>query len=234
MSALARVGGLFVETRPAARVIAPAAGPLTPPTIAVLCAAPRGRVAASAVSLALARVLGRRCALAAMVGAAEAGPGSAAALPAAQRAARRLRERGADATATGRLVWLGDRRAGELGVEGADAPGAVAAASAELGRAAMVAAAPAAIAIPLARVEALDRVLGWHDGIVVLPEPDMAAPVLERVLASLALLGRPVACMAPPSRLAGSAAVLGLRAPACALTAVEQLVLGGDGTEHGA
>jgi hypothetical protein len=67
-------------------------------------------------------------------------------------------------------------------------------------------------------------VLGWHDGIVVIPEPELDAPMLERALASLALLGRPVACMAPPSRLAGAAALLGLRAPACALETVSRLV----------
>ena len=224
MSALARVGGLFVESPPPARAMAPAAGPLTPPTIAVLCAAPRGPVAVAAVSLALAHLLGRPYALEATVGTASPGAHAGAAVPSAQRAARRLRERGMDASASGRLVWLADRRCGELGIEGRDAPGAVAAANAELGRAAMIADAPAAIAIPLARVDALDRVLGWHDGIVVVPEPGLTAPMREHVLASLALLGRPVACMAPPPRLAGTAALLGLRAPACALDAVSQLV----------
>jgi hypothetical protein len=233
MSALARVGGLFVEARPA-RVATLMPRPATPPTVAVLCAAPHGRIAASAVALALARVLGGRCALAAMAGADGSSPHAGVAMPAARRAAQRLRERDARARASGRLVWLADRRIGELGVEGPDASAAVAAASAELGRAAMAAGAPAALAIPLARVGALDRVLGWHDGIVVVPEPNLPRPVLERALASLALLGRPVACMAPPSRLEAGAAVLGLHAPASALTAVERLALGGgDRSERG-
>jgi hypothetical protein len=50
-----------------------------------------------------------------------------------------------------------------------------------------------------------------------------------RVRASVARLGRPVACMAPPSRLAGGGAALGLGVPAGALEAVARL-LHGDGS----
>jgi hypothetical protein len=225
VSTLARVGGLFVETHPP-RAIVVTPDPVAPPTIAVLCATSRSRVAAAVVSLALARVLSRRCALTAALGTQTSGPGAGMAAPAARRAAQRLRERDVAASPSGRLVWLDDRRRGE--VDGADAPAVAAAVSAELGRAALLTAAPAALAIPLARLEALDRVLGWHDGIVVMPEPDSVEPILERALASLALLGRPVALMPPPSRLDARVAMLGLRAPAAAIVAVGQLLLDGD------
>jgi hypothetical protein len=99
--------------------------------------------------------------------------------------------------------------------------------SAELGRSAAFAGAPAANALPFARVAALDRVLAWHDAIVVVREPDAAAVVIERALVSLARLGRPVAAMAPPPRLTGALATAGVVAPAEAVRAVAELELGG-------
>jgi len=126
--------------------------------------------------------------------------------------------------ASGRLVWLADGR-GALATD--DGAGRAAAMSAELGRSAAFIGAPAAIALPLARTAALDRVLAWHDAFVVVREPDAPATVIERALASLAELGRPVAAMAPPSRLPGMLAIEGVVAPAEAIRAVAELELGG-------
>ena len=167
-------------------------GPVPAPLVAILCAAPRGRVAAAGIALALARAARHPSALVGAVG--QGVPGSIGGTPGAHRAARGLRERGLPTAAGGRLVWLADRR-GVL-VED-DIAGRVAATSAELGRAAAFVGAPAAIALPFARTAALDRVLAWHDAIVVVREPDVAALVIERALASLAELGRPVVAMAP-------------------------------------
>lgn len=85
--------------------------------------------------------------------------------------------------------------------------------------------APGVLAIPLVRTDALDRVIAWHDGVVVICEPDATAAVAGRVAASLAALGRPIACAAPPSRRTAALAELGLRAPVVAVQAAEQLRL---------
>jgi hypothetical protein len=196
--------------------------PLPTPLVAILCAAPRGRSAAAGVALALARATRRSCAFVGVVG--EATPGSVAGTPSALRAARGVRERGLSAAASGRLVWLSDCR-GTLATD--DIAGRAAAMSAELGRSATFAGVPATIALPFARTDALDRVLAWHDAIVVVREPDSAPMVIERALASLAELGRPVAAIAPPRRLSGTLAAAGVVAPAEAVRAVAELELGG-------
>lgn len=209
----------------AARQVVAASGagaPLPVPLVAILCTAPRGRVAASAIALALARVSRCSCALAGAVG--EGPSGSIAGLPSARRAARGVRDRGLPAAASGRLVWLPDRR-GALVAE--DVAGRAAAMGAELGRAAAYVGAPAVVALPLARTGALDRVLAWHDAVVVVREPDAPAAVIERALRSLAELGRPVAAMAPPPRPYGTLAAWGAVAPAEAMRAVAELELGG-------
>ena len=194
-------------------------GPRPSPLVAVLCTEPRRRVAAAGVALALAPHGG--CALAGAVG--EGLVASIGGTPRARRVARSVRERGVAAAASGRLVWLADRR-GPQAPE--DVVGRAAAMSAELGRLATFVGVPAAVALPFARTPALDRVLAWHDAIIVVREPDAPAAMLERALASLAELGRPVAAMAPPPRLPGVLAVGGLRAPAEALGAIAELNLG--------
>jgi hypothetical protein len=215
--ALARAGGLFVEWGERAAEPAAPVPPWPPaPVIAVLCAPARARVSAAAVALALARAVGGRCALAAAVGA--DGP-LVPASPAARGAAHRLRERGSSAAASGRLVWISGA------APGGDPPGEVAAASARLGRAAAATGAPAALAVPFARDDSLDRVLAWHDGVIVIAEPGADEAMLAHVVASVTALGRPVACMSPPPRLAARAAALGLHAPPCAVEAVVRLGL---------
>jgi len=129
------------------------------------------------------------------------------------------------ATASGRLVWLPDGRAVDI-EDDAGAPARVAAMSAAVGRAVAAAEAPAAIAISHVRTEALDRVLAWHDALVVVDEADASDVMLERALASLAALGRPVAAMVPPPRLAALLALGGVQAPAEAVRVVAQLGLG--------
>lgn len=189
-------------------------------SVAILCAPPRARAAASAVALALARATNGPCALAAAVGVDAAAPFGGTV--AARRAAASLRMSGRAAAARGRLVWLADRRE----VETDDAAGRAAALSAELRRAATAAGgSPTAIALPFARSDALDRVLAWHDALVVVHEPGMPPALLDRALASLAALGRPVAAMAPPSRLAATFAAAGLAAATDATGAVAQLGL---------
>jgi hypothetical protein len=175
-------------------------------------------VAAAAIALAMARGLGAPCALAASLGA--GATSSLTWVPSAHRAAAALRERALPASACGRLVWLADRR-GPLPAD--DVAAGAAALSAELGRAATAVGLPGAVALPLARTAALDRVLAWHDAIVVVHDPDAADGVLERALASVAALGRPVAEMVPPRRVAGTLAVSGLAAPSEAAAAVAQL-----------
>jgi hypothetical protein len=219
--ALAGVRGLFVEARP--RAVAGSIPPLAPPpTVAVLCTPARGHAAAASVALALARAAGRRCAIAAAAGASTRALPALPATAAAARAARRLRERGQSATASGRLVRL---VAPPVPDRDADAAGIAAGASAALARAAIATCAPAVLAIPFARVEGLDRVLGWHDGIVVVREPGAPEGLVERALESLAALGRPVAAIAPPAGAAALAATLGLRAHDSALAAVAELGL---------
>lgn len=198
----------------------PAAPGSSFPLVAVLCAAARSHAAAAGVALALARG-GAGCGIATVAG----GGGGAALVPspATRRAAVRVRERGLAAIGTGRLVWLPDRR-GSL-IED-DAAAHAAAMGAELARAATTADAPGAVGLPLARTGALDRVLAWHDAIVVVGEPDAPEGIVEQAVASLAALGRPVVAMAPPARFAAALAVAGVRAPAEAVHAVATLGLG--------
>jgi hypothetical protein len=203
-----------------AAVRPPTARPSSQPLVAILCTEPRARVITAGVALALMRACGSRCALAGAVG---EGTGSAVgAMPGAHRAARALRERGVHATASGRLVWVADGR-GPL--VASDMVARAAASSAELGRATIAVGAPAAVAFPLVRTAALDRVLAWHDAIVVVREPDAAPGVLQRALTSLAELGRPVAAMTPPRRSVGALAAAGLLAPSEARVAVAELAL---------
>jgi hypothetical protein len=121
-------------------------------------------------------------------------------------------------------MWLADRR-GELQAD--DAPGRCAALSAELGRSAAALGVPATVAFPFARTDALDRVLAWHDAIVVVREPDAPTAAIERALASLARLGRPVAATALPSRVSGALAVAGVAVPAEAAVTIAELARGG-------
>jgi len=89
--------------------------------------------------------------------------------------------------------------------------------------------APAAVAYPFARTDALDRVLAWHDAIVVVREPGAPAAVVDGALASIARLGRPTGVMELPSRTAAALAVGGLVAPAEAVAALSGLrPAGGD------
>jgi hypothetical protein len=222
--ALARTLGVRAWPRARSAAIGP---PDAPPVVAVLCDARVARAAAAAVALALARRDRRPLALAAAVAADGAWPGAVAAVPAAHRAVARLRERGQRATASGRLVWLGERGPAWTPAAG-DPPGVTAAASAALGRAASAVRAPGALAIPLARTAALDRVLRWHDGIVIVRERDADDALLDCVRRSVAALGRPLAEMPCPARLPATAAALGIAAPVVALRAVAELGLGGE------
>jgi hypothetical protein len=226
VSAAQALGSHAAAIVPGRRVVAAAGagGTLAAPLVAVLCAEPRAHVAAAGVALALARLSHGPCALAGAVGAPEAAAMLAA--PGARRAAAALQRRGLPASASGRLVWLADRR-GALALD--DAVSRCAAAGAELGRSATTLGAPAAIAYPIARTDALDRVLAWHDAIVVVREPDAPAAMIERALASLARLGRPAGAMAPPSRMSGALAVAGLAVPAEAAAVVAELSRAGRG-----
>jgi hypothetical protein len=224
MSAVAIAADARAEVRSRAR--SAAIGPSGAlPVIAVLCDSRCARTAAAAVALALARFVRRPVALAAAVSV--DGPPSvlAPAVPAARRAVARLHERGQHASASSRLVWLGNRHAAWAAAD-ADAPGVAAAASSSLGRATAVVRAPAALAIPLARTTALDRVLRWHDGIVIVRDADTTDDMLDCVRRSLAALDRPVAEMPCIPRLAATAAELGIVAPAAATRAVAALRLG--------
>jgi len=199
-----------------------------PPLVAILCAAPRARVAAAGLALALARVTRRPCGLAGAVGEdAGAAPGG---LPTARRGSVALQRRGLPASASGRLVWLADRR-GELQAD--DVPARCAALSAELGRSAAALGVPAAVAFPCTRTDALDRVLAWHDAIVVVREPDAPPAMIEHALASLARLGRPAGVLTPPARLPGGLAIAGVVVPAEAASVVAELVQAGFGRPGG-
>jgi len=187
-------------------------------SVAVLCAPSRARAAAAVVALALARGAGSPCVLAAAVG--SGCPAPLGGTLAARRAAAALQRAGHGAAARGRLVWLGDRRGGEPVDDAADRAAAL---SAEAARVVSTVTAPAAIALPFTRSDALDRVLAWHHGIVVVFEPGTADALAARALASLAALGRPVAVMAPPGRLASVAACGGIATTAAAAGAVARL-----------
>lgn len=178
------------------------------PIVAVLCTPPRARAAAAAVALGLARATRHPCALATAVG---GGPGVAfGALPSARRAVAALRERDLSVAAGARLVWLADRR----GPASTDVVARAAASSAELARSVAATGAPAAVALPFARTVALDRVLAWHDALVIVREPDAPDAIVQRARESVAALGRPVAVLDPPPRLPAALAVAGIAAPA--------------------
>lgn len=252
--AFARLRGVFVEppttvvavraeaatARFPAWVAAPTAQTLSPaapggrgghvPTVVVLCAASRSRVVAATFALALARALGTPAGIAAAVGALATDAGSLLAAPSARRAVARLRARDQEACAAGRLVWLADRRAADAEeIVARDPAAAAAAASADLGRAVAATGLPGALAVPLVRSAALDRVIGWHDGVIVIREPDAEPAVVDRVRASVAALGRPVVFASPPARHAAILAEAGLHVPAAAVQAVVQLRLGDAG-----
>jgi len=144
--------------------------------------------------------------------------------PAARHAAARTVDGGLPASAIGRLVWVGDRRAASG--ERHDPAALAAASSVELMRAAATVGGPAVLAVPFARTSALDRVLAWHDAIVVMQEPEGSATVMARALASLSELRRPVVAMAQPGRVPAALAVAGLCAPAEAARAVAELGAG--------
>jgi hypothetical protein len=109
------------------------------------------------------------------------------------------------------------------------APGAAdaaAALSAELAEAAAAVAAPCALAIPFARSDALDRVLGEYDAVVVVRALDASVALLQAVLASVGALERPVVSVPVPGRLAAAVAATGMHVPAFATAAVAQLGIG--------
>jgi len=205
-----------------------AGGSAPGPLVAVLCTGPCARVAAAGVALALARAAGSPSAIA---GALAVGPGpGSAALPAAARTASALRRRELPARASGRLVWLADRRGALDGDD--DVAGRAAALGAEVARAAAAAGAPAAVAYPVARTAALDRLLAWHDAVVVVRDAEAPDGMVERAVASVAALGRPVGELALPGRLAGALAIVGTACPREAVAALERLAGGsepGDG-----
>ncbi len=225
MSALgSQVRGLFVEPRPRVAAVVPVRAFPAMPSVVVLGTPAHGRVVAAGIAVALARALGIPAGLAGAIGAGPITPAALAVAPAARRAAARLRRQGHDASARGRLVWLADRRAATGLRAFADDPvGTAGASCAELARAAAAIRAPSALALPSPRSEGLDRVLAWHDGIVVVREPDATEGLTDLVLASVAALGPPVACVEAPSRVAGTVALLGVVPPAFAVRAVEQL-----------
>ncbi|MCW2954238.1 MAG: hypothetical protein JWQ48_3408, partial [Conexibacter sp.] len=162
--------------------------------------------------------------LAGAAGAGRIAPAAVTVAPAARRAAARLRERGHEASARGRLVWVADRRAAHArGSRDEDPAGSAGAACAELARAAASVGAPSVLALPLRRCAALDRVLAWHDGIVVVREPDATDGLTGLVTTSLAALGLPVALVDAPGRVAAAVAMLGLTAPPFAVAAVAEL-----------
>jgi len=199
------------------------------PLVAVLCAPPRAGAAAAGVALALARAVGASCALASALG--DDSCRTMTGAPAAARTAAALRRRDLPADASGRLVRLRDRR-GPIAADPAVA-GRAAALAADLRRAAAATGMPAALALPVARSAALDRVLAWHDAVVVVQEADAIDGMGEQTLASVRALGRPVAAMAPPPRLAAALALAGLSAPPQATAAVAELRLGAAGRADG-
>jgi hypothetical protein len=226
------VRALFVEPRPRAQPASMGLPPATFPTVAILCAPGRVQPAAAAFALALAGVCGTGCAVGAAVGTGAAVVGPALLASSARRPAARLRERGHAAAAVGRLVWLGDGRGGVDGhaeADAGDAAGHAAAMSAELGRAGAALRLPGAVAVPLARSAALDRVLAWHDAIVVVRESEGTAEIEQLIVDSLAALGRPVLAVPAPGRIASVAATTGLRAPAIATQALTALGIGAPG-----
>jgi hypothetical protein len=221
--AIARAGTLRIARRTLAAGAANAGGPRpSMPLVAVLGSCRHAAVGACAMALALTRACGAASALAGAVGVLHRQP-HLGGLPAARGSAARLRARGLPAVAVGRLVWVALEDACD------DETGLAAAMAATLGRAAAAVRAPAALALPLARTEALDRVLAWHDAFVVVREPDMPDVLVESALASLARLGRPVATMPVLSRVDAALAAGGLRAPAEAIRAGELLGFRGDG-----
>jgi soluble lytic murein transglycosylase-like protein len=228
---LARLRDVFVEV-PAVGTSARLTAATPAPIVVVLCAAVRGPAMASMLALALARALRHPCAVACAVGGVQ--PPTGLATPGTRRAAARLRGAGADASASGRVVWIdGNATADAGGLE--EKPEAIAlAACARLRHAAGAAGGPAALALPFRRSPGLDRVLASQDGIVFVREPDATATVVERIGRSLAALGPSVASVAPPTRLAGALASRGMTASASARAAVGQLGFGAEKLERDA
>jgi hypothetical protein len=248
-------GGWFAGASSRAEV---GQGPLELPRVAVLCAGPRGAAVAAAIAMALARACGRPCALAAAVGAGDAAsttlvPSAARAAAHLRRRGHRAHARGrlvwlADRRTEPRdggfavetrgvdgpvapdpgVLGTGAVAADPAGAVVADPAGAAAALSTELSRAARAVEAPFALAIPFARSATLDRVLGWHDAVVVVRTPDATVALLQLVLASVAALDRPVVAVPVPGRLAATVATAGLHAPTFAAAAVAQLGIGGE------
>ncbi len=209
---------------------APAAGPPVPrlaPTVAVLTAAAPPQPAAAAVALALAAVCGARAALVACVAAAP--PRGALRTPASVATATRLRRDGVPAHPAGRLVWLRDGSATEP-AEDADA-GVLDPAAAACALAVLLAGAgrrcglPTVIGVGGPRSDALDRTLASRHGIVVVLPRELAPPLAEATLGSLARLGPPAVAMAVPRRLDAAGALAGLRTPRAAADAVAALGL---------
>ncbi len=216
--------GLFLrpaEGAPPARV-APRAAPLgTSRTLLVLCEAELLHAAAAMAALALARVLGAPCALAAVGGASRDPRRAGVATVGARRAAARLRAAGRPAAASGRLVWLSGPFGALAGA--ADPVGVAAGASLLLGRASAASGLPGVLALPHARTDALDRLIGWHDGVIAIPAADASCDLSEHVEASVAALGRRCVCISALSRRMAALAELGLHVPAAAVDALARL-----------
>jgi hypothetical protein len=194
-----------------------------PPAVAVLAPPSRVVAATTAVAVALARVHRSRWALAGVLGATAPSAGSAVVLPAAARAAARLRRSGRGAAAAGRVVWLAlsDAPPGDLSDdEPGNDPLAQPVDGASVIRLARELGVPAALGVARARSAGLDRALARYDAIVVVREADAAADLTDLVLTSLAELDRPVSAMAPLGRLAAALSTTGLHAPAAALRVV--------------
>lgn len=233
--ALIGFGDLLSVAAPAAPS-APVTRPV--PAVAVLTAGAPPQPAAAAVALALAAVCRTRAALVACVAAPP--PANALRTPASVTAATRLRRDGVPAHAVGRLVWLFDspvtETSGSDAPDAPDAPGGSDAAArdrsaATQALAALLAAAaqrcglPAVIGVGGPRSDALDRTLASRHGIVVVLPRELAPPLAEATLESLARLGPPAAAMPAPRRLDAAGALCGLRAPRAAADAVAALGL---------
>jgi hypothetical protein len=167
----------------------------SPPAVAVLAPAARVASVTAAVAVALARGSARRCALATIAGAATPAAGSATAMPAARRAASKLRGSGHDARAAGRIVWL--------------VPPLAATATALRDKLGI----PVVLGSAQARCAELDRVLARSDALLVVAQPDATEELADLVLDSLAALGPPVGRLPAPRRALAALAATGLYAP---------------------
>jgi hypothetical protein len=189
---LARAGALFLAPeRPRLHAATVPAADL----VGVLAAPPDLAAVAGGIAAQLRRRHRARTALVCRPGPLNSAP----AVPAARALARRLCGRDVPAAAGGGLchVALGD---GEDAVR-------------DLWRAITAAAGhPAVVALP-ARTDALDGFLAETDQLYLAQPPGAEPEYTEAALASLAALGPPVACVAPPQGVvARRAAALGLRA----------------------